>query len=133
MKVHVGLTVVIALLVSQILGFDVAFAESYSFDQFRASSALKGKTRLPEFNGRDKKYKNYRTRIRNGLNEGPNFAGHYSVVQIGCGTGCSFAFIADNQTGQVFDFPRGGEDNMYMQLLFKSDSRLIAAMGKLRL
>jgi hypothetical protein len=104
-----------------------AQAATYSFEQFAVSSVYNGKTRLPDFSGRDKKYKDYRTRIRNGLKEGPTFAGQYSVIQIGCGTGCSFAFIANNKSGQVFEFPRGGEDNLYMQLSFNPKSRLLIA------
>jgi len=103
----------------------VAQAADYSFGQFSVSSIYKGKTRLPDFAGRDRDYKTYRTRIREGLKEGPNFAGQFSVIQFGCGTGCSFAFVASNKSGQVFSFPRGGEENMYMQIEKKLDSRLL--------
>ncbi len=105
----------------------IAIAGNYTFGQFSVSSVYNGKTQLPDFKGRDKNFSTYRTRIRNGLKNGPNFAGHFSVIQIGCGMLCSFAFIADNQTGQVFNFPRGGENNMEMQLLFRPDSRLLLA------
>jgi len=49
---------------------------------------------------RDRNYNSYRTRIREGMRNGPNFAGQYSVIQIGCGTGCSFVIIGDNKTGR---------------------------------
>ncbi len=103
----------------------IAIAGNYTFGQFAVSSFYKGKTQLPKFKGRDKEFRSYRTRISNGMKDGPNYAGHFSVIQIGCGMLCSFAFVADNRTGQVFDFPRGGEENMEMQLLFKLDSRLM--------
>jgi hypothetical protein len=95
------------------------------FAGFPAQQIYKGATKLPDFSGRDRKYRDYRTRIREGLKSGPNLAGEYSVIQIGCGTGCSFAYIARNRNGQVYDFPRGGEENMYMQILTRLDSRLI--------
>lgn len=101
------------------------FARDFTFGQFAVSSVYKGKTQLPDFKGRDKEFRAYRTRIRNGLKEGPNFAGHFSVIQIGCGMLCTFVYIADNKTGQIFDFPLGGEENMEMQLLYKLESQLM--------
>ncbi|PZO74742.1 MAG: hypothetical protein DI629_17790 [Mesorhizobium amorphae] len=89
--------------------------------------AFKGKTALPSFKGRDEKYRDYRTRITNSLKEGPNFAGEFSLVQIGCGTGCSFVFVSSNRTGEVLPAPFGGEDTMYLDLLFEKNSRLLAA------
>lgn len=88
---------------------------------------LKGKTSLPDFKNRDSEFNAFRTRIRDGMKQGPNFAGHYSVIQFGCGTGCSGVVVADNRTGQPVRFPRGGEDNMYLDLKFQLDSRLLAA------
>ena len=97
----------------------------FSFAEFPAP-AFKGKTVLPKFKGRDKEFKDYRTRIVNALKEGPNFAGEFSLVQIGCGTGCSFVFVASNRTGEVFAVPVGGEDNLYLDLAFEKGSRLLA-------
>jgi hypothetical protein len=97
----------------------------YTFETYPIDEIYKGATRLPEFSGRDQEFKDYRTRIREGMKEGPNLAGEFSVIQIGCGTGCSLAYVASNKTGQVFDFPRGGDDNLEMQLLSQLNSRLI--------
>jgi|GEM_PF-5610393 len=121
-RLAAALTLVAAATVQFPLG---AQAGSYSFEQFQVASPYNGETRLPDFGGRDKQFRTYRTHIRNGLKEGPSFAGEYSVVQVGCGTGCSFAFIASNKTGEVFELPRGGEEHLYMQLSFKPDSRLL--------
>ena len=71
---------------------------------------------LPDFKGRDKAFANYRTRISEEMKTGPNFAGHYALVIIGCGTACRFAYVADVSTGQVYDFPYGGEENYDMDL-----------------
>ncbi len=86
-----------------------------------------GKTMLPDFKGRDRQFNSFRTRIRDGMRQGPNFAGHYTLIQIGCGTGCSFAIVADNKTGRPASFPRGGEANMYLALNYSLESRLLAA------
>ena len=86
----------------------------------------------------------YRTSIRQQLQEeGINFAGHYSLVVMGCGTGCSIAAIVDARNGRAF-FPRAldgwtsivgdyeipeGEDIR----TFHANSRLVKAIGRPRL
>ncbi|PDT79782.1 hypothetical protein [Sinorhizobium sp. BJ1] len=94
---------------------------------YPSRARMKGKTVLPDFKKRDRDFNSFRTRIREGMKQGPNFAGHYSVIQFGCGTGCSGVVVADNQTGRPDRFPRGGEENMYLDLQFQVDSRLLAA------
>jgi hypothetical protein len=93
---------------------------------FPVQGRFTGKTVLPDFKRRDREFNSFRTRIREGMREGPNFAGHYTLIQIGCGAGCSFAIVADNQTGRPASFPRGGEGNMYLNLDYSRDSRLVA-------
>jgi len=78
---------------------------------------FQGQVRLPDFAGRDRKYASFRTRIREGMSTGPDFAGHYAIIQIGCGTGCSFVLVGDVATGQVYDFPYGGEEYQQMQII----------------
>jgi hypothetical protein len=48
----------------------------------------------------------YKTVLRREATKGPNFAGHYTIVRIGCGTGCARIAVVDAGTGRVF-FPRG--------------------------
>lgn len=43
----------------------------------------------------------YRTRVREGTARGPNFAGHFTVVLWGCGTGCQVVAVADARTGRL--------------------------------
>src|SRR5919109_618999 len=43
----------------------------------------------------------YRTKLGEGAATGPNFAGHFTVVTWGCGTGCQIAAIVDARTGQL--------------------------------
>jgi hypothetical protein len=96
-----------------------------SFADFPTFTFLSGTPRLPDFDGRDADYRLYRTRIRDGAAQGANFAGHYSMVEIGCGTSCRFAFVVDLLTGTVGSFPYGGEEQYQMGLLFSPDSRLL--------
>lgn len=94
---------------------------------YPAAVIYRGKTKLPDFKKRDRDFNSFRTRIRDGMRQGPNYAGRYSVIQIGCGTGCSFIIVGDNKTGRPTNFPRGGEDNMYLQVQHQLDSRLLTA------
>jgi hypothetical protein len=60
----------------------------------------------------------YRTRIREGAMKGwgvfrdgkeqpgPNFAGHYFVIQWGCGTACLMMVLADGLTGKIYYPPQ---------------------------
>ncbi|CAM3520966.1 hypothetical protein POKO110462_07010 [Pontibacter korlensis] len=45
----------------------------------------------------------YRSMLRQGLEEGVNFAGKYTVVSIGCGTSCQQHFVVDRESGKVLD------------------------------
>ena len=49
--------------------------------------------------------KKYSSRIRAGVHNCPNFAGHYTVVSWGCGTECGVYAIVDNSTGDVYAPP----------------------------
>lgn len=105
----------------------MAAGEELGFDDFQVGHVYDGETHFPDFQGKDRALAGYDTQITNGLKEGPNFAGHYSVIQIGCGTGCSWVYIADNRTGRVFEFPRGGEDHFMLALTFELESALLVA------
>jgi len=73
-------------------------------------------TVFPDFKGSQAEFGMFKTRITDAMKKGPDFSGHYSLVIIGCGTGCAIVFVADNKTGKVFDFPFGGEKNSQMLL-----------------
>lgn len=75
------------------------------FADYPVNEIFKGKTAEPILN---KPWaKRYRTRIRDGVanDAGVNFAGHYSVITIGCGIGCAMMVIADVQTGKLYPPP----------------------------
>jgi hypothetical protein len=85
----------------------------------------------------------FRTRIREQLQEeGINFAGHYTIAVMGCGTGCSTAAIVDARNGKAYfpqaldgwsvgpgAFPEEGEDVR----TFRVNSRLLKVIGSPRL
>lgn len=73
----------------------------------------------------------FRTRLREDSRTGPNFAGHYTVVIWGCGTGCAQMGIVDSKTGRVY-FPPvewmdiiDMEDEQSRAYHFRLDSKLL--------
>ncbi|CDZ67358.1 Hypothetical protein NGAL_HAMBI2605_56380 [Neorhizobium galegae bv. orientalis] len=94
---------------------------------FSSGKIYDGPRALPDFKGRDREFYSFRTRISEGMKKGPNFAGEFAIVQIGCGTSCSFAVVGNVRTGQVFQFPRGGEDVGPLTLKFTINSSLMIA------
>jgi hypothetical protein len=87
----------------------------------------------------------YRTMLRRGVAEGPNFAGHYAVVVWGCGTDCRVFAVVNLKSGKVIfpddfdavvfwhrvkadDFEQAGASPSRM-LRYKIDSRLLIVVG----
>lgn len=87
----------------------------------------RGAVKYPDFAGRDKAYAYLRTRIVEEMRTGPNFAGRYAVLQLGCGSGCSSVLVADVSTGRVYGFPYGGEIYQMMTLTYDIKSNFITA------
>jgi hypothetical protein len=92
-----------------------------------ADRVYTGPLRLPDFSGRDRTFSSYRTRIRDGMRDGPNFAGKLALIEIGCGTSCRIVYAGDLSTGRVYDIPLGGEDNPSLTLHHNLGSRAIVA------
>jgi len=75
----------------------------------------------------------FRTMLRNGAKDGPNFAGHFTVVQWGCGTNCLSGAIVDAKTGQVYQLPSDGKSHFESGWLhFRPDSQLMIVCSKCR-
>jgi hypothetical protein len=84
--------------------------------------------------------------LREGLSEGPNFAGHYTVVGIGCGSSCITFAVINTKTGNVItpdsfstistvrldadDFEPNANTG-YWGLRYRLDSRLLIVLGNL--
>ena len=61
----------------------------------------------------------YRTVLKNGYAQGPNFANCMTVVTNGCGTNCQYNWIIDGRTGKIID--RLESETAF----FKKDSSLL--------
>ncbi len=61
----------------------------------------------------------FKTVLQQGLQEGINFAGHFTVVAVGCGTSCQQHYVVDRRNGKVVDIVQSSLGAGY-----SSDSRL---------
>ena len=75
----------------------------------------------------------FRTRIREGVAKGVQFAGHYQVAIWGCGSGCLSFAIIDARTGKVTFFPAtiSQDREMGERLTYKRQSKAIHVIGSL--
>jgi hypothetical protein len=108
----------------------LAQGQEFGSSEFAITDAYNGPAQLPDFRGRDRKYNGYRTRLTEAAKKGPNFAGRYRILKIGCGTGCTNNFIIDVATGEVFTVPVGGEEQQQVILKYDIGSRLLFAFYK---
>jgi hypothetical protein len=90
-----------------------------------SGQSYSGRSVMPDFRGRDKNFSHYRTGIREMMRRSPNFGGKYSLIKMGCGSGCSTLYVGDHSTGRVYRFPRGAEDNLVISVYGQSNSNLI--------
>jgi hypothetical protein len=60
--------------------------------------------------------------LREGAKQGPNFAGHYTVVMWGCGSDCMEVAVVDAKTGHVYFVPFTVSPSMEAD--YRSNSRL---------
>lgn len=58
----------------------------------------------------------FKTRLTEGAKNGPNFAGHFTVVEWGCGTMCAQFAIIDARTGQIYSIPWGVQTGLEYRL-----------------
>jgi len=74
------------------------------FGMFPAPDNFRGKPATVDLRSHPDAH-TYRSRLREGAAQGPNFAGHYTIVQWGCGSSCQKFAIIDAQTGKVYIYP----------------------------
>jgi hypothetical protein len=97
----------------------------HTFQQFKVP-VYQGKSAKPNFKSL-RGSNDFRTRIRDGFRNGPNYAGHFAIVPFGCGTSCIMGFLIDVKSGRIFDIPLGGEENYSLRLDYRPNSRLLKA------
>lgn len=105
---------------------EAQFTGDLKFTDYPATAYV-GPITLPDFNGAASDDADYRTVITDAVHGGVNFAGAYTVVEIGCGAGCRIDKIVDLRSGQISDLPVGGEANPDLMLDYKPDSALLEA------
>jgi hypothetical protein len=102
--------------------------DAFKFTAYPAST-FAGPKVPPSFTGAGRNYSDFRTRIKEGAASGPNFAGHFTVVTIGCGAECTWSAIVDNSNGRIQSFEIGGhgsgEDSTTADTKFEVDSNLL--------
>lgn len=110
------------------------------FEQYPAQASFSGHLARPDVHSQPMA-RLFRTRIREGAQAGPNFAGHYTIVFWGCGAGCVSLAVVDANNGKVF-FPKNLStiDNTNIAydelespeeelIRFKRNSRLLVVIG----
>ena len=78
--------------------------ELLPFNNYQISKVLIGKPAKVDIKSHPHAHK-FRTMLRQGVENGVNFAGHYIIATWGCGTSCLELGIIDAHTGKVF-FPK---------------------------
>jgi hypothetical protein len=102
------------------------FAFKSQFDNFKVDKVYKGQLAPPNFTT-DPDAKYFITRIKEGCKEtGVNFAGHYTIVEWGCGTFCKQMAIVDRISGQIIysQIPFDTVDG-HFGTNYKIDSRML--------
>jgi len=109
---------------------------SFKFEDYPAAADFKGKPAAPILVTKTDRM--FRTQIREAAKKGPNFAGHYTVAEWGCGSGCVALAVVDAVTGKIFAAPSGtlalplpdaANGHEYQGPVYKVNSRLFIADG----
>jgi hypothetical protein len=79
-----------------------ATAQSWPFQEYPAT-VFRGAPARPKLE--TPLAREHATIIRRGAIRGVNFAGHYRIIDWGCGTSCGVYVIVDERTGRVFEPP----------------------------
>lgn len=77
-----------------------------TFSEYTVNEVFTGKRVPPNIN-QSYQVHSFRTVIREGSEGPPNFAGHYRIVQWGCGSPCVSFAVVDQKTGYVYMSPVG--------------------------
>jgi hypothetical protein len=110
-------------------------AEPPRFKDYPVTNIYRGTPAAPVLSSRMARL--FRTQLRNSVQYGPNFAGHYTVARWGCGAGCVTVAVMDAISGEVWFAPFAIEDAQleaggYCNHTsdFELDSELFMATGR---
>ena len=113
-------------------------AEAPQFADFPVSPAEQFKGKPAAVKLTSAQVRRHRTMIREGARQGSNFAGHYTIVQWGCGAGCVQFAVVDAKTGATYAPPfyvgpraqiEAETDQPDEPLQFRLDSKLLIVSG----
>jgi hypothetical protein len=102
-------------------------------DDYPVNSVFTGTPAVPRLDTAWKRQ--FRTVIRNGARKGANFAGHYAIVEWGCGTACVQMAVVDVRSGNVYGGPfaealyLGMGDDDSLGTFYHRDSSLLVLRG----
>jgi hypothetical protein len=92
------------LLVSLLLLVVTISAHADEFARYPAERPLRGIPVPPRLD--TPKARNYRTVLRDAAKKGPNFNGHYRIVDWGCGTNCIKWAVINVESGKIWFAPK---------------------------
>ncbi len=106
--------------------------EAPRFADHPAAAPFKGRNAAPVLATAETR--RFRTMIRQGARQKPNFDGHYIVTTWGCGTDCEMGAIIDAISGKVIALPvvAGSPQDAHWDSThfdYRSDSRLLVMNG----
>lgn len=111
-------------------------AWALKFADFAAAESFHGKPAKPILATTGRRM--FRTMVREAAAKGPNFAGHYTIAEWGCGSGCMSIAVVDAVSGKVFPAPfkilsmpmaEGEGGHEYQGAVYQLKSRLLIADG----
>ena len=124
---------IINILISACLLYGNSIAHQKTVPQFEhypVAKIFKAKPAPVRISGA--RARKFQTRIREGAKKGPNFAGHYTIVTWGCGSGCLGLAFVDAQTGRVqmsADVPEVISRFNEEALQYRINSKLLIVVG----
>lgn len=101
---------------------DFALYYKYKFEDYPVVEKMEGTSQLLNLKSHPRGLE-FKTLITEAYKNGPNFAGHYTVVEWGCGTGCQNHVIVDNLTGNIIE----NEIASNFGIEYRKGSRLLVA------
>lgn len=94
--------------------------KSPRFEDFPVSEEFEGFPALPDFPSSPEMLE-FATVINNGSKTGPNFAGHYTIIEWGCGSNCQSGVVVNAEGGAIYNLPISS----YCSRKYKIDSNLL--------